>query len=146
MKLVRFNNRYPQSGSLLNHFFGNEFMNDSDFFKGGHYYNTPKVNIRETEDAFAIEVAAPGFDKKDFNVELENDVLTIEVSKEEKAEKNNYLHYEFNYGSFKRSFTLPKDKVMDSKISAKYDNGILNIQLPKKEEAKAKPKRLIDIF
>lgn len=146
MRLVKFNNRYPQSGSLLNHFFGHEFLNDSDLLKGGQYFNTPKVNIQETDDAFNIEVAAPGFNKKDFNVELENGLLTIEVSKEEKKEAKNYSHFEFNYGSFKRSFTLPKDKVKESKISAKYENGILNIQLPKKEEAKAKPKRLIDIF
>jgi len=146
MRLVRFNNRYPQTGNLLNHFFGNELLNDSDVLKGGQYFNTPKVNIRETEDAFAIEVAAPGFDKKDFNVELENNVLTIEAAKEDDNESKDYSHFEFKYGSFKRSFTLPKDKVKESKVSAKYENGILNISLPKKEEAKAKPKRLIDIY
>jgi HSP20 family protein len=146
MRLVRFNNRFPQSGSLLNHFFGNELLNDSDFVRGGQYFNTPKVNIRETDDVFSIEVAAPGFDKKDFSVELDNNILTIEVKKEESKEENKYSHYEFNYGSFKRSFTLPKDKVKESNIEAKYENGILNIALPKKEEAKPKPKRLIDIF
>ncbi|MCU4157172.1 Hsp20/alpha crystallin family protein [Carboxylicivirga sp. A043] len=146
MTLVRFNNRYPQSGSLLNHFFGNEFLNDSNFLKGGQYFNTPKVNIKETDEAFAIEVAAPGFDKKDFNIELDNNILTIEAAKETKKEEKQYSHYEFNYGSFKRSFTLPKDKLKESKIEAKYENGILNIALPKKEEAKPKPKRLIDIF
>ena len=146
MTLVRFNNRYPQSGSLLNHFFGNEFLNDSNFLKGGQYFNTPKVNIKETDEAFAIEVAAPGFDKKDFNIELDNNILTIEAAKETKKEEKQYSHYEFNYGSFKRSFALPKDKLKESNIEAKYENGILNIALPKKEEAKPKPKRLIDIF
>ncbi|MCG8578555.1 MAG: Hsp20/alpha crystallin family protein [Bacteroidales bacterium] len=145
MRLVRFNNRYPQSGSLLNHFFGNELLNDSDYSKGGQYYNTPKVNIRETDDAFAIEVAAPGFDKKDFNVEVDNNILTIAATKEDKKEEKGYSHFEFKYGSFKRSFSLPKDKVKESNIEAKYENGILNIALPKKEEAKPKPKRLIDI-
>ncbi len=146
MTLVRFNNRFPQSGSLLNHFFGRELMRDNDWFYGGQSYNTPKVNIEETDDAFAISVAAPGFEKKDFNVELENDVLTIEVKKEVANKDKNYSHFEFNYGSFKRSFTLPENKVKESKISAKYDNGILHVTLPKKDEAKAKPKRLIDIF
>ncbi len=146
MRLVRFNNSYPQTGNLLNHFLGSELMNDSDIFKGGRSFDTPRVNIEETEEAFAIEVAAPGYNKKDFNVELENNILTIEATKEEKEETKKYSHYEFKYGSFKRSFTLPKDKVSESKISAKYENGVLNILLPKKEEAKAQPKRLIDIF
>lgn len=146
MRLVKFNNRYPQTSDMLNHFFGRELMNDSDFFKGGQCFDTPRVNIQETEEVFAIEVAAPGYDKKDFNVELDNNVLTIEATKEDKTEDKNYSHYEFKYGSFKRSFALPKDKVKESGISAKYEKGILNIVLPKKEEAKAQPKRLIDIF
>ncbi|WP_439184000.1 Hsp20/alpha crystallin family protein [Carboxylicivirga taeanensis] len=145
MRLVRFNNAHPQTG-LLNHFFGNELLKDAEYINGGYRFETPKVNIQENEDAFAIEVAAPGFNKKDFNVELDNNVLTIEAVKEDKQETKNYSHYEFRYGSFKRSFTLPKDKVKESKISAKYENGVLNIWLPKKEEAKAQPKRLIDIF
>ncbi|MBS2210463.1 Hsp20/alpha crystallin family protein [Carboxylicivirga mesophila] len=146
MRLVKFNNRYPQSGNLLNHFFGDELLSAADTLKGGQCFDTPKVNIQENDDAFAIEVAAPGYEKKDFNVTVDNNVLTIEVVKEEEAENKKYSHYEFTYGSFKRSFSLPKDKVNDAKISATYNNGILNVLLPKKEEAKAQPKRLIDIF
>lgn len=147
MRLVKFNNRYPQSNDLLNHFFGNELLNGADTLKGGQCHDTPKVNIQEKEDAFAIDVAAPGYDKKDFNIAVDNNVLTIEVvNKKDGAGNKKYSHYEFSYGSFKRSFSLPKDKVNDDKISATYNNGILNILLPKKEEAKARPKRLIDIF
>ncbi len=146
MRLVRFNNGYSQPNNLLNHLFGNELVNGSELLKGGQYFDTPKVNIQENDDAFTIEVAAPGYRKEDFNVELDNNLLTISAVKEEKEESNKYSHYEFTYGSFKRSFTLPKDKVKASKIEAKYEDGILNILMPKKEEAKAQPKRLIDIF
>jgi len=146
MKLVRFNNRFPQSNSLMNHFFGSELLNEANVLHGGQHYNTPKVNIEETDDSFSIEVAAPGFNKDDFNVSIENDLLTIEASKDETKTRKHYSHYEFTYGSFKRSFSLPENKVKEAKIEAKYENGILNISLPKKEEAKAQPKRLIDIL
>ncbi|WP_430810846.1 MULTISPECIES: Hsp20/alpha crystallin family protein [unclassified Carboxylicivirga] len=142
MRLVKFNNGFPQTSSMLNHLWANDFFNESNT----RNCDTPKVNIEEMEDAFAIEVAAPGYNKKDFNVEVDNDRLTISASCEEKKEKHQYSHYEFGYGSFQRSFVLPKDAVNESKISAKYENGILNIRLPKKDEAKVKPKRMINIF
>lgn len=108
----------------------------------------PAVNIQETEDAFSVEVAAPGKSKEDFNIELDNDVLTI--SSEDKKEnettdkKGRYTRKEFSYSTFKRAFSLP-DSVDNAKISASYNNGVLEIALPKKEEAKVQAKRLIDI-
>jgi len=108
----------------------------------------PAVNIQETEDNFSVEVAAPGKTKDDFNIELDNDVLTI--SSEEKKEKEDteksgrYTRKEFSYSTFKRAFSLP-ESVDSNKISATYNNGVLEILLPKREEAKVQAKRMIDI-
>tara|TARA_R100000789_G_C2975209_1_gene141861 strand:+ start:188 stop:655 length:468 start_codon:yes stop_codon:yes gene_type:complete len=109
----------------------------------------PAVNIQETEESFSVEVAAPGKTKEDFNIELENDVLTIssEDKKEnETTEKNGrYTRKEFSYSTFKRAFSLP-DSVDSEKISAQYNNGVLEILLPKREEAKVQAKRMIEIY
>ena len=108
----------------------------------------PAVNIREDEDGFAVSVAAPGKKKEDFNIELENDVLTI--SSEEKKEKESsdkegrFTRKEFSYSNFKRAFSLP-ESVDSNQISASYEDGVLQITLPKREEAKVQPKRLIEI-
>ncbi|MDO1511436.1 Hsp20/alpha crystallin family protein [Maribacter confluentis] len=106
----------------------------------------PKVNIKETADAFMVEMAVPGLKKSDFHIDLDNQVLSIYTeTKEDKEEKNsNYTRREFGYASFKRSFTLP-ETVDDDKINANYTDGILSILLPKKEEAKQKPARNIKI-
>ena len=108
----------------------------------------PAVNIREDEDGFAVSVAAPGKKKEDFNIELDNDVLTI--SSEEKKEKESsdkegrFTRREFSYSNFKRAFSLP-ESVDSSKISASYEDGVLQISLPNREEAKVQAKRLIEI-
>jgi len=110
----------------------------------------PAVNIQETEDNFLVEVAAPGKVKEDFNIELNNDVLTIssEAKKEntetKKEGKGKFTRREFSYSTFKRAFSLP-ETVDSSKINASYENGVLLINLPKKEEAKVPAKRLIEI-
>lgn len=108
--------------------------------------SVPKVNIKETADAFMVEVAVPGLKKSDFKLDLDNHVLTISTeSKEENEHKEeNYTRREFGYSSFKRTFTLP-DSVNDEKINANYTDGILSVLLPKKEEAKQKPARSIKI-
>lgn len=106
----------------------------------------PKVNIKETADAFMVEMAVPGLKKSDFHIDLDNQVLLIYTeSKEENEHKEeNYARREFGYSSFKRTFTLP-ESVNDEKINANYNEGILSILLPKKEEAKQKPVRSIKI-
>ena len=108
--------------------------------------NVPAVNIKETDASFGIELAAPGKTKEDFNIEIDHNVLTI--SSEEKAEKEEtqgkYTRKEFNYSSFRRAFTLSETVNTDS-INATYENGVLHVALPKKEEALPKPKRLIEI-
>lgn len=108
----------------------------------------PAVNIEEKEDKYNLELAAPGKIKEDFNIELDNDLLTIssEIKEEHKSEdkQRNFTRREFSFESFKRSFTLP-DTVDTSKVKAGYENGVLSIDLPKREEAKKQPKRMIDI-
>ncbi|PHS52195.1 MAG: heat-shock protein [Lutibacter sp.] len=144
MTLVRYQNQLP---SLFDRFFNNEL----EGWNRNHFSNTnttlPSVNIKEDTDAFFVEVAAPGFKKSDFNIELNNDILTISSEKEindEVKDNENISRQEFSYQSFTRSFTLP-ELVEDEKISAKYENGILSITIPKKEEAKAKPIKHIEI-
>ncbi|MDV7187087.1 Hsp20/alpha crystallin family protein [Lutibacter sp. TH_r2] len=103
----------------------------------------PKVNIKETGDAFIVEMAVPGLKKSDFHIDLDNQVLSISTETKEQKEEN-YTRREFGYSSFKRTFNLP-ESVNDEKINASYVEGILSIHLPKKEEAKQKPARSIKI-
>ncbi len=108
----------------------------------------PAVNVKEDEHGFAVEVAAPGFDKADFKVEVEQDVLTIAAEKEAENEENKALGYvkrEFSSQAFRRSFRLPENTVDGDKIEARYEAGVLYLTLPKREEVKPKPARLIDI-
>ena len=107
----------------------------------------PAVNIKEDDNSFTVEVAVPGMEKKDFHIDLEDNILTISSEKtvEDKEEKDNYTRKEYSYQSFKRSFTLPKNVVDSDKIAAQYKNGELIIAIPKREEAKPKPVRLIEV-
>jgi len=107
----------------------------------------PAVNVKETDDEYILEVAAPGMTKKDFKVNFHNNVLTISSEKQEEKKENddNYTRREFSYQSFQRSFTVPHNDVDSDKISAAYADGILNVKLPKREEVKPKPAREIKI-
>jgi HSP20 family protein len=106
----------------------------------------PAVNINEDDYQFNIEVAVPGLEKKDFKLDVNHNVLTISAEKEEKMEQENkrYTRREFSYTSFNRSFTLP-NSVNEEGIKASYKNGLLIISIPKKEEAKEKPPKQIEI-
>jgi len=106
----------------------------------------PAVNIHENEKEFKIEMAAPGLERKDFKVEVKDGMLCISSEKEAKIkeEKKNYTRREYSYNSFSRSFTLP-DNSLPEKISAKYENGVLNITLPKKEVTVSKPAKEIKV-
>ena len=130
--------------SLLEDIFDNNVIENK--FK--NLCSLPAANIEEKEDNFILELAAPGKSKEDFNIELDNDLLTIssEVNQETKTEdkERNFTRKEFSYESFKRSFTLP-ESVDTSKIKASYTDGVLILDLPKREEAKTQPKRMIDI-
>jgi HSP20 family protein len=107
----------------------------------------PLVNISELDGDFLVEVAAPGLNKTDFKIDIDKQLLTVkaEAKQETEAEKTSkYTRKEFGYGAFKRSFTLP-ETIDTQKINAQYENGILRIHLPQKEEAKPKPAREISI-
>lgn len=115
------------------------------FSNGNGLKNRPNVNVVETADNFRIEVAAPGLDKGDFNIDLDKDVLTISAKKEVKREESEKVHkLEFSYHEFKRTFRLPETVDINA-IEANYLNGILNVTLPKEDEAKEKPARKIEI-
>ncbi|KJJ38768.1 Hsp20/alpha crystallin family protein [Aequorivita vladivostokensis] len=135
----------PTWSSLLDDFFNRDLTSVfSQNFNTG--ISLPKVNIKETADAYFVEMAVPGLKKSDFQIDLENQLLSISTEVEEKSEEKeeNYTRREFGYSSFKRSFTLP-ETVDEEKIKANYREGILSIHLPKKEEAKQKPPRNIKI-
>jgi HSP20 family protein len=106
----------------------------------------PKVNIRETKDAYYVDMAVPGIKKSDFHIDLDNKLLSIstELNKSDEKEIDNYTRREFGYASFKRTFSLP-ETIKEEKIKAGYTDGILSIHLPKKEEAIQKPPRSIKI-
>lgn len=131
--------------SFNDEMFGDRFF-DSFFDIDDTRSTLPSVNIKEDHDGFNIEVAAPGFNKNDFRINLNNRVL--EISSEKKTDSNTKdkksLRKEFHYAAFSRSFTLP-DSIDTERIKASYTDGILNIEIPKREEAKIRPERQIEI-
>ncbi len=144
MLLVKNSNQTP---SLLDHFFDGEMFDWTNRNFSETNTTIPSVNVKENPEAFTVEVAAPGFEKNDFKIELNLNRLSIstEVKVEnETMEGQVFTKREFSYQSFCRSFTLPQ--IADGeKISANYVNGILVVSIPKKEEAKPKPARMIEI-
>jgi HSP20 family protein len=130
--------------SFADEFFGKDFL--STLVENQCSYSMPAVNVIETKDSFRIEVAAPGLNKEDFKIDIHNNLLTISSEKEEKNEENHekIMRREFSYCSFKRAFSLP-DLIEYDKIAASHTNGVLNIEIPKREEAKEKPARQISI-
>ncbi|MFP4041884.1 MAG: Hsp20/alpha crystallin family protein [Bacteroidales bacterium] len=125
-------------------FFGRDFV--KDFFDFEANPSVPDVNVKDNKDSYVIEVAAPGLDKKDFNVDVQNNVLVISSEKEQKDEdkEENFLRREFSYSSFQRSFSLPEG-VKAEDIKAKHENGVLYVSIPKKEEQKQIPSKKIKI-
>jgi HSP20 family protein len=142
LPVLRKRNEFP---SLFNEFFNGDVF-PGFFLDIDKRTATPAVNIIEDKDDYRIEIAAPGLDKSDFKIDFENNVLTISAEKEEKQEEKSehYMRREFNYSSFSRSFTIPQTMNAE-KISAQHKDGVLNVIIPKKEEAKEKPARTIKI-
>lgn len=129
--------------ALMEEFFRPDWMGGSQNLNS---LSVPPVNIRETETSFEVELSAPGKHKEDFNIEIDNDMLTIssEHKTENTTEEGKYTRKEFSFSAFRRSFSLP-ETVKTEDIRASYEKGILSISLPKREEALPKPKRLIEI-
>lgn len=140
MTLVKRHNAFFPA--VLEEYFRPDWMGGTQ----NHNASVPPVNIRETESAYEVELSAPGKTKEDFVIEVDQNVLSIssETKSEEKTENVKYTRREFSMSSFKRSFTLPKTANDDS-ITAAYENGILTVSIPKKEEALPKAKRAIEI-
>ena len=126
--------------SFVDEFFNTDFW--PSFLDVNTRYTVPAVNILEEDNEYRIEVIAPGIDKKDVKINLEDDVLTISSErKEENEEKDkHYMRREFNYTAFSRSFVVPEE-VDAEKISAEHKNGILTLHLPKKEEVVKKTQK-----
>ena len=126
-----------------------DFFNDK-FFNGVtpavKNSSSPAVNVSEEDESFRIEVAAPGVGAEDFEIKLENDILTISTEQKENKEviERKYLRREFNFSTFKRSFQLP-DTIDSGNIRAKNDSGILIVELPKKEEVVQNASRQIEV-
>lgn len=141
--LVKRNGFWPSTSSV------DEFLNDNLFNWPGDLNRSstlPRVNITETDEDFTVEMAAPGMKRDDFHVELDNDLLVIsaEMNQENEEKNSSYTRREFSYESFRRSFHLP-NTVEGDKIKAKYEDGLLRLSIPKKEEAKRKPAKTIQI-
>lgn len=134
--------------SLLDDIFGRELFNWENNNFSATSTTLPSVNIKESDDKFEVELAAPGMDKNDFKVTLNDSLLTISSSKNDEKEtvEDNFTRREFSYQSFQRSFKLPNNVVDEENIKANYDNGLLHLVIPKKEEAKEnKASRVIEI-
>lgn len=111
------------------------FDNGSSFF--GRIMTVPAVNILENKDGYKVSLAVPGMKKEDFNIDVEGNMITISCEREEDKEEKDeqFTRKEYNYSSFSRSFTLPEG-VNNEKIEAKYEEGVLKLMLPKREETK----------
>ncbi len=143
----------PWSNNFLRPDFGNfnrlldfDSIFKDDFFEDGLM---PAMNVKEHKDNFEIELAAPGFNKKDFEVSIEDNVLHVCGEKEEevKKEEEDYSRQEFSYKSFKRSSSLPDSVDLDQDVKATYKNGILKVKLIKTKEAitEESPKKVIEV-
>lgn len=134
-ELAKTTERFP---FMFDEFFRpwNEWF-DGDRMFMGRTMTIPAVNIKETKDDYMVSLAVPGMKKDDFKVDLEGNILTISCEKEETKEEKEmmYNRKEYNYSAFNRSFTLP-DEVKKDAIDARYEDGVLKLMLPKKEEAK----------
>ncbi len=147
MTLIRRTENYPTWSNFFNEFFNHDWADWSRNNYSDPNTTLPSVNVKETDDLFEVEMAVPGMTKDDFKVELNDNYLTISAetkTEDESKTDEKYTRREFCYKSFSRSFTLP-ELVETNKIEAKYDEGILRLSIPKREEAKPKAIRQIEI-
>ena len=128
----------------LDRFFRNDFLN----FWDGNIDTVPSINISEEKGAYKIEMAAPGLKKEDFSIDVDRNMLTISCEKETEnktgGEKDNYSRREYNYTSFSRSLSLPEN-VDSTKITAKYNDGVLLLSVPKKEDGQQRLSKKIKV-
>jgi len=127
----------------LSNFFDNDRFFDSTWLKKQSF---PAVNVNETDKGFEVELAAPGLSKKDFNISVENGMLTISSEKKEEKESKdkNYTRREFSYSSFSRTFALPEN-VKEEGVDARYEDGVLKLTLAKKALPPQKTRKAIEV-
>jgi HSP20 family protein len=145
MSLIKWrkpNEMFPAFNSMVNDFFRDDDFFDSRF----RMMKVPAINVMETDEAFKLEVAAPGMKKNDFVIEVNNGYLVIsaETKSEMEETEDNYTRKEFNFSSFNRSFWLPEG-IKEDKIKATYKEGMLYVSLPKTVVKKVEPKKKISI-
>lgn len=149
MNIIRRNrDAFSSFPALFNDFFSREMFDWGESNFSNTNTTVPAVNVKESENDFQVEVAAPGMKKDDFKIHLDGNLLTISSESEssnEDKEGTSFSRREFSYQSFQRSFTLPKEVVDSDNIKAKYEDGLLKLTIPKKEEARQKPPRFIEI-
>ena len=146
MTLVKFRKpRLPWYDTMFTDLLGTDRLLTNDFFLENKW--VPAMNVKELDDHFEIEIAAPGFNKKDFEISIENGMLKIRAEQKEEKEKKeeDYTRREFNYNSFYRSFTLPENVNADEMIDATYKRGILKLVLNKLHVEEVTPKRVIEV-
>lgn len=137
-------NTVPHIGNFMNEFF-NTAVGDVLQKSDRKHFTNPATNVLSFDDRYELEVALPGFNKEDIEIKIDNGLLTISANeKTEEDVKVNYRLREFNYSGFKKSFTLP-DSANPAKIKASLKKGLLQIVIPKKEEAIPQPSRKISI-
>jgi len=142
MTLIKHSDWPTLRGSMLS-----DFFDDDVFFKNPMGRRSlPSVNIKETEKSYELEMAAPGYNKKDFNISIEGNMLTVSAERKQEQEKteDHYTRREFGYESFSRSFNLPSNTSEDD-INARYEDGILKLSINKKDTATAKNKKAITV-
>ncbi|CAM1349329.1 Hsp20/alpha crystallin family protein [Tenacibaculum ascidiaceicola] len=149
MSLIKFNEKRRGLPLWTNRGLRN-VLDIDDFFNTNFFEEDslmPAMNVKEQDDNFEIEFAAPGFSKKDFEITIDDNVLNVCGEKEHEVEEKeeDYTRKEFSYNSFKRSLSLPESINTEQDIKASYENGILKLNLHKKEETKQKPKKIIEI-
>lgn len=145
MSLIKFNKSlFPWNTGLSDFMEQNDFLND-DFYNLER--SLPAMNITENDENFEIELASPGFEKKDFEITLKDQVLEVTAKKEgeEVSKDKDYTRKEFNYRSFRRALQLPNTIDESKDVKATYKNGILKLHLAKREEAKKRAKRIIAV-
>jgi HSP20 family protein len=150
MSLIKFNNRnrlFPWNNRQLKDFFSSDdfFFND-DFFEDDSLM--PAMNVRELENEFEVEFAAPGFKKSDFEITLDDHMLNVTAKKEveKEEEEKDFMRREFRYNAFSRSLRLPETIDDTADIKAKYKDGILKLHLLKREPVKETPKKVIEVI
>ena len=145
MTFVKLNNKPAEKNfnSLLEDLWKGIPSTINEEFNSLFHKGSAPVNIKQTKDAYVLEVVAPGWDKIDFKVNLENNILTISAEKKNEVndESDSYVRREYAHRSFKRSFTVD-EKIDAANIQAKYENGVLTLNLPKTPEVKASSKEI----